>query len=59
MIIHESLVVLKICIHHIYEMEDGKKEIAILYCNVQQLEIDGNRYVQSFNLEGLTSKLLH
>ncbi|AIF53684.1 hypothetical protein [Pelosinus sp. UFO1] len=59
MIIHELLVVLKICIHHTYEKEDGKNEIAILYCNMQQLGIDGNRYVQSFNLEGLTSKLLH
>jgi len=59
MIIHESLVVLKICIHHTYEKEEGKKKIAILYCNMQQLGIDGNHYVQCFKLEGLTSKLLH
>ncbi|GMB01665.1 hypothetical protein [Pelosinus sp. IPA-1] len=59
MIIHESLFVLKICVHHTYEKKEGNKEIAILYCNMQQLGIDGNRYVQCFNLEGLTSKLLH
>lgn len=59
MIIHEPLVVLKICIHYTDEKEEGKKKIAILYCNMQQLGIDGKRYVQSFNLDGLTSKLLH
>ena len=61
----------EICGHYTYEQEDVKREMAILYGNMQKLGIDGNRYVvdkiknsidryvQCFNLQGLTSKLLH
>lgn len=59
MIIHELLIILKIGVHYTYEKEEGKREIAILYCNMKQLGIDGNRYAKSFNSERLTSKLLH
>ena len=61
----------EICGHYTYEQEEVKQEMAILYENMQKLGIDGNRYVidkiknsidryvQCFNLRGLTSKLLH
>lgn len=61
----------EICGHYTYEEEAVKREIAILYRNMEELGIDGNRYVvdkiknsidryvQCFNLQGLTSRLLH
>lgn len=61
----------EICGHYTYEQEEVKREMAILCGNMQKLGIDGNRYVvdkiknsidryvQCFNLQGLTSKLLH
>jgi len=61
----------EICGHYTYENEEVRREIAVLYENMKTLGIDGNRYVldkiknsidryvQCFNLEGLTSKLLH
>ncbi|SFL75706.1 class II D-tagatose-bisphosphate aldolase non-catalytic subunit [Pelosinus propionicus] len=60
----------EICGHYTYEQEEVKQEMKILYTNMQKLGIDGNRYlidklkssisryVQCFNLQGLTSKLL-
>jgi len=61
----------EICGHYTYEHEEVKREMKVLYENMKTLGIDGNRYVldkiknsidryvQCFNLEGLTSKLLH
>jgi D-tagatose-1,6-bisphosphate aldolase subunit GatZ/KbaZ len=61
----------EICGHYTYEKEEVKREMAVLHENMQKLGIDGNRYVldkiknsidryvQCFNLQGLTSKLLH
>jgi D-tagatose-1,6-bisphosphate aldolase subunit GatZ/KbaZ len=61
----------EICGHYTYENEEVKREMTVLYENMKTLGIDGNRYVldkiknsidryvQCFNLEGLTSKLLH
>ena len=63
--------VCEICGHYTYEHKDVKREITILYANMAVLGIDGNRYVldkiknsidryvQCFNLQGLTSKLLN
>jgi len=63
--------VCEICGHYTYEHKDVKRDITILYGNMSVLGIDGNRYVldkiknsidryvQCFNLQGLTSKLLH
>jgi tagatose-1,6-bisphosphate aldolase non-catalytic subunit AgaZ/GatZ len=63
--------VCEICGHYTYGHKDVKREITILYANMSVLGIDGNRYVldkiknsidryvQCFNLQGLTSKLLN
>ncbi|AIF52873.1 class II D-tagatose-bisphosphate aldolase non-catalytic subunit [Pelosinus sp. UFO1] len=63
--------VCEICGHYTYGHKDVKREITILYANMGVLGIDGNRYVldkiknsidryvQCFNLQGLTSKLLN
>jgi len=61
----------EICGHYTYENEEVKREITTLFANMKTLGIDGNRYildkiknsidryVQCFNLQGLTSKLLN
>jgi D-tagatose-1,6-bisphosphate aldolase subunit GatZ/KbaZ len=61
----------EICGHYTYEQEEVKQEMVVLHENMQKLGIDSNRYVldkiknsidryvQCFNLQGLTSKLLH